>query len=146
MPEQLLNGADVGAALQQVAVFVAGHDRGDVDLLVGAYRIDAPLHGLIEDALVEEHQVIHRLVPGGGSDVSHRQVGQERLDLGLAGEEVCAGPHTVETSEPYDPLHIGALGVHGVVVATEHLADFIEECWWLTSRHVRHIKVSVMAP
>jgi hypothetical protein len=33
----------------------------------------------------------------------------------------------VETGEPYDPLHIGALGVNGVVVETEHLADFIEE-------------------
>jgi hypothetical protein len=49
--------------------------------------------------------------------------------LGFGGEEVCAGPHTVETGKPYDPLHIGALGVYGVVVKTEHLADFIEEFW-----------------
>ncbi len=42
--------------------------------------------------------------------------------LGFGGEEVCAGPHTVETGEPYDPLHIGALGVYGVVVETEHLS------------------------
>ena len=96
---------------------------------------------MIEDALVEEHQGIHGLVLGGGSDVSiHRQVGQERLDFGFGGEEVCAGPHTVETGKPYDPLHIGALGVYGVVVKTEHLADFIEEFWWLTSRRVRHIR------
>jgi len=28
--------------------------------------------------------------------------------------------------------------VYGVVVETEHLADFIEEFWWLTSRRARH--------
>jgi len=93
---------------------------------------------VIEDALVEEHQGIHGLVLGGGSDVSmHRQVGQERLDLGFGGEE---GSHTVETGELYNPLHIGALGVYGVVVETEHLADYIEEFWRLISRLVRPIR------
>jgi hypothetical protein len=33
----------------------------------------------------------------------------------------------METDEPYDPLHRGALGVHGAVVVTEYLRDFIEE-------------------
>jgi hypothetical protein len=46
----------------------------------------------------------------------------------------------VETGEPYDPLHIGALSVYGVVVETEHLVDFIEEFGWLTSRRVKHIR------
>ena len=59
----------------------------------------------------------------------HGQVGQERFDLQFAGEEVFARPHAVETDEPYDdlkemvggrsgnrPLHIGSLGVNGVVV------------------------------
>jgi hypothetical protein len=32
---------------------------------------------------------------------------------------------------------IGSLGVNGVVVETEHLADFIAEFWLLTSPHVR---------
>jgi hypothetical protein len=119
--------------------FFACHDNGDGDLLVGAHGIDAALHGVVEGALVEEHQGIHGLVLGGGSDVSiHRQVGQERLDLGFGGEEVFAGPHAVETDESYDPLHIGSLGVNGVVVETEHLADVIEEFWLLTSRRVRH--------
>jgi hypothetical protein len=33
----------------------------------------------------------------------------------------------VETDESYNPLHIGALGVNGVVVETEYLSHFIEE-------------------
>ena len=93
--------------------------------------------------LVEEHQGIHGLVLGGGSDVSiHRQVGQERLDLGFGGDEVFAGPHAVETDESYDPLHRGALGVNGVVMETEHVSDVIEEFWLLTARRVRHIRAS----
>jgi hypothetical protein len=87
-----------------------GHDHRDGDLLGGAHGIDVALQGVMEDAFVEEHQSIHGLVLGGGSDVAlHRQVGQERPDLGFGGEEVGAGPHTVETGEPSDPLHIGAL-------------------------------------
>ena len=31
--------------------------------------------------------------------------------------------------------------MHGVVVETEHLADFIEEFGWLTARRARHIKL-----
>jgi hypothetical protein len=49
----------------------------------------------------------------------------------------------VETDESYDPLHRGALGVHGVVVETEHLADVIEEFGLLISRRGRHIVASV---
>ena len=119
--------------------FFAGHDHGDGDLLVGAHGIATALQRMGEDALVEEHQGIHRLVLGRGSDVSmHGQVRQERFDLRFGGEEVLARPHAVETDEPYDPIHIGALGVHGVVVETEHLADFIEELGLLTSRRIRH--------
>jgi hypothetical protein len=80
------------------------------------------------------------LVLGGGRDVSmHRQVGQERLDLGFSGEEVLARPHAVETDEACDPLHRGALGVHGAVVQTEHRADFVVECRWWIARRVRPI-------
>jgi hypothetical protein len=58
--------------------FFACHDHGNVDLLVDAPGIDAPLDGVVEDARVEEHQGSHGLVLGGSSDVSmHRQVGQE---------------------------------------------------------------------
>jgi hypothetical protein len=46
----------------------------------------------------------------------------------------------METDEPHDPLHIGALGVNGILVETEHIADFIEELWLLTSRYVQHIR------
>ena len=113
----------------------------------GAHGIDASLHGVVEDALVEEHQGMHDVVLGGGSDVSmHRQVGQERRDRGFGGDEVCAGPHAVETDASYDPLPRGALGVHGVVVETEHLTDFTEECWWLTSRRVRPIRAPSWCP
>jgi hypothetical protein len=71
---------------------------------------------------------------------TYHQVGQERLDPGFGGGEVGARPHTVATDEPYYSRHRGVLGVDGVVVQTEHLADVIEEFWWLTSRCVRHIR------
>jgi hypothetical protein len=45
----------------------------------------------------------------------------------------------VETDESYEPLHRGALGVHGVVVQTEHLVHVIEEFGLLISRRGRHI-------
>jgi len=62
-------------------------------------------------------QGIHCLVLGRGSDDSmHGQVSQERLDLRLGGEEILPRPHAVETDEPYDPIHIGSLGVNGIVV------------------------------
>ena len=76
----------------------------------------------------------------------HRQVGQECLDLRFGGEEIFARPHAVETDESDDPLHIGALGVNGVVVETEHLAHFIKEFRWLTSCCVRHTSVPSWRP
>ena len=42
------------------------------------------------------------------------------------GEEGLAGPHAVETNKPYDPVHVGSLGVNGKVVQTEYLSDLIE--------------------
>jgi len=60
------------------------------------------------------------------------------VDLGFGGEEVFARPHAVETDESYDPLHIGSLGVNGVVVQTEHLSHFIEEFGLLISRRGGH--------
>src|SRR5215216_4792863 len=45
--------------------FFAGHDNGDGDLLVGANGIDTARQSMVEDALVEEHQSIHR--PGSRS-------------------------------------------------------------------------------
>lgn len=116
-------GNQLGGSLQQrddSGDFFACHDHGDVDFLVGAHGIDPTLQGVVEGTLVEEQQSIHGLVLGGGTDVSiDRQVGQERLGLGFGGEEVCARPHAVETDESSDPLHIGSLGVNGVVVQTE---------------------------
>jgi hypothetical protein len=44
----------------------------------------------------------------------------------------------VETDEPDEPLHRGALGVHGGVVQTEHLVHVIEEFGLLTSHRGRH--------
>jgi len=121
--------------------FFAGHDHRDIDLLVGAHGIDAVLQSMAQDALVEEDQGIHGLVLGGGRDVAmHRQVGEERFDLGFGGEEVLARPHAVEPDEPDDPLHIGSLGMNGVVVPTEHLSHVIEEFGWLIFRLVRHIR------
>jgi hypothetical protein len=59
--------------------------------------------------------------------------------------EVFTRPHAVETDEPSDPLDIGALGVYGVVMQTEHLADVIEQFGVLTLWRVRAYKVSVKA-
>lgn len=95
---------------------------------------------MVEDPFVEEHQGVHRLVLSGGSDVSmHGQIGEECFDLRFSGKEVLARPHVMETDEPDNPVHIGSFGVNGVVVQAEHLSDFIEEFWLLTSHRVRHI-------
>ena len=91
--------------------FFARHDHGDIDLLVGAHGIDAARHGVVEDARVEEHQGIHGLVLGGGSDISvHGKVHEERLDFGFRREEIVAGPHAVETDVAHDPIQVGSLG------------------------------------
>jgi hypothetical protein len=45
----------------------------------------------------------------------------------------------VETNKPHDPVHVGSLGVNGVVVQTEYLSDLIEEFWLLTFCRVRHM-------
>jgi len=67
--------------------FFAGHDHGDVDLLGGAYGIDAALQGVIEDALVEEHQGIHGLVLGAAATLpcTARSVRNDSI-LGSAGK------------------------------------------------------------
>jgi hypothetical protein len=140
-------GHQLGGAIHQRedgGDFFAGHDHRDVDVLVGTHGIDAALYGVVEDSLVEEHYGIHRLVLSGGDDMSmYRQVGQEWLDFGFGGEEVLARPHAVETDEPDDPLRIGALGVNGVVVQTEHLSHFIEELWLLASCCVRQTRFPI---
>ncbi len=73
-------------------------------------------------------------------------VGQERFDLGFGGEEVLTGPHAVETYKPHDPVHLGSLGVNGVVGQTEYLSDLIEEFWLLTFYRVRHIRLPSCYP
>jgi hypothetical protein len=57
-----------------------------------------------------------------------------------------AGLHAIETDASDNPLHRGVLGVHGEVVETEHYVDCIEECGWLTSRRVRHIRSPSWCP
>ena len=96
---------------------------------------------MIEDALVEEHQGIHGLVLCGRCDVSvHRQVGQERFNPGFGGEEIIARLHPVETDETHDPVHIGTLGVNGVMMESKHIADFIKELGLLTAGGVSNIR------
>jgi len=68
------------------------------------------------------------------------QISEACLDLGFGGEEADAGPHAVEAGESSDPLHIGALGMDGVVMETEHPADVTEQFWKLTWCCVRHIR------
>ena len=69
------------------------------------------------------------------------EVGQERFHLGFGGEEMLTGPHAVETNKPHDSVHVGSLGVNGVVVQTEYLSDLIEEFWRVCGgRHVWGVK------
>ena len=137
-------GHQLGGPIQESddgSDFVAGHHHGNGDLFGSAYGMDAVLQRVLEDTLIEEHQGIHRLVLGRGSDIAvHGQIGQERLNLGFRREEVRTRLHAVETNEADDPLHIGALGVDGVVMEAEYRPDFLEECWWLTSGGVRPIR------
>jgi hypothetical protein len=45
---------------------------------------------------------------------------------------VLTGPHAMKTNKPHDPVHLGSLGLNGVVVKTEYLSDLIEESRLLT--------------
>jgi hypothetical protein len=101
---------------------------------VGAHGIDTALQRMAEDTLVEKHQRIHRLVLGRSSDVAvHGQIRQERFNLRLGGVEVLTRPHAVKPDEADDPLHIGTLGMNGIVLEAEHVTDFIKQFWLLTS-------------
>jgi hypothetical protein len=132
-----IGGCEIPAREGNGGDFFAGRDNGDVELLVGANGIDTARQRMVENALVEEHQGIRRLVLGCGRDVSvHGQVGQERFDLWFGGEEHCARAHAVKTDEPCDPIYIGSLGVNGVVVETEHRSDIIGEFGlWISCRN-----------
>jgi hypothetical protein len=82
--------------------------------LLSAHGIDAVRRRLAGDAFVEKHQGIHRRVLGSVSDISmHRRIGEEGFKLGFGGEKAVTRPYTLETDEPYDPIRIQALGVHG---------------------------------
>ena len=69
------------------------------------------------------------------------EVGQKRFNLGFGGEEVLTGPHAMETNKPHNLVHVGSLGVNGVVVQTEYLSDLIKEFWLLTFCRVKHIRL-----
>jgi hypothetical protein len=70
----------------------------------------------------------------------HSQIRQKRLNLRLGGKEACARSHVVKPDEPHDPVHIGPLGMNGIVMETEDVADFIEQFWLLTSCGVRPMR------
>ncbi len=48
-------------------------------------------------------------------------------------QEVRARSHPMEANEANDPVHVGPLGMNGIVVETEHVTDFIKQFWLLTS-------------
>jgi hypothetical protein len=70
----------------------------------------------------------------------HGQIRQERLNLRCGGEEVRARSPTVKADEPHDPVYIGPLGMNGIMVEVEDIADFIEQFWLLTSGGVRSMR------
>jgi hypothetical protein len=102
---------------------------------------------MVEDAFVEKHQGIHGLVLGRGGDLAlHGEVSEECLNLGFGGQEVGAGLHPVEADESSDPLHIGALGMDGVMMETEDPPDILDQGRWRTVWCVSHKKNAVLAP
>jgi hypothetical protein len=93
------------------------------DVLRQTGTVDRRFDGFVNDAGVN-------LPPGrSGTPRSGVRRGRGRRETAYRGND-----------EPYYSRHRGVLGVDGVVVQTEHLADVIEEFWWLTSRCVRHIR------
>src|ERR671916_1758074 len=96
---------------------------------------------MVENALVEEHQGIHRLILGRRGDVAaHGQICQERLNFRLGRKEVRARAHAVKPDEPYNPIQVRAFRMNGIMMETEHITGFIKELWLLTSRRVRHTR------
>ena len=83
---------------------------------------------MVEDSLVEEHQGIHGLVLGRGGDLAlHGEVREECLDLRFGGEEVGAGPHTVETGEASDPLHLGVFRAETIVLGADSHTHLLQK-------------------
>jgi hypothetical protein len=82
---------------------------------------------------------MHSLVLGGWCDILvYRQMREEDFDFGFGREQILPGAHLVKMSEPGNPVHIGSLGVDGIVVKTEHLSDFLQEFGRLTFGDGRH--------
>jgi hypothetical protein len=83
------SGDQLGGVVQQRDArgdFFAGHDHGDVDLLVGAYGIEAARQNFLEDALLEKKAFIARLwVAATRFPWTARLVGKASI-LGSAGK------------------------------------------------------------
>ncbi len=92
----------------------------------GAHRAELELERLVEHVAVEEDEGVERLVLGGGGDVEvDSQVGEEGFDLGLAHPGGVL--FVVEQDEAADPVQIDLLGLVGVALAAQDVADLLEQ-------------------
>jgi len=122
-----------------------GHLAAGWGVTHGGGKIVEPeplLHGADVGAALEQVSS-EGMAKGVGAD-GLRQTGtaDSYLDSLVDDAEVNARPPAVEPDESDDPLRRGVLGVHGVVMQTEHLSPLIAECGWWISRRGRHIILS----
>jgi hypothetical protein len=138
VPQQVLNGAEVGAALTRVGAGGMTNGMG-ADVLRQTGAANRRLAGFVNDARVTmmapsetnrrangesqgrnqtaypmpwRHEGISEPVHGAGRP-RHAQIDEEGFNLGSRGDKAVARPHAMATDEPYDPIHSQALGVHG---------------------------------
>jgi hypothetical protein len=102
------------------------HQR-HIDLPVGPHSINHLVQRLLQHLAVKEHQRIHGLVLRRGGDLPpHGQVGEKGFDLPFPVRQVFAAAHAMKMDVPLNPIEVGALGVDGVVVEPQDVADLLE--------------------
>jgi hypothetical protein len=139
VPQQVLNGAEVGAALTRVGAGGMTNGMG-ADVLRQTGAANRRLAGFVNDARVTmmapsetnrrangesqgrnqtaypmpwRHEGISEPAHGAGRPRHAPTPRSEGFNFGFSGDKVVARPHAMETDEPYDPIRIQALGVHG---------------------------------
>jgi hypothetical protein len=65
-------------------------------------------------------------------------MGEVGFDFEFGREQILPAVRLVKMSKADDPVHIGALGVNGIVVKTEHLSDLLQQFGRLTFGRGRH--------
>ena len=79
-----------------------------------------------DDDAIQKQECTLRLILGAGGDVAgDSQIGEKRLDLGLAAPREVGGP--AMPHESFDPAHIRPFGLRGLVPQTHFTAGLLDD-------------------